>query len=338
MSHPVLEITNLQVNFPSLTGAVPAVKDCSLSVAPGEVLGLVGESGSGKSMTALACLGLVPPPGRAAGEIILAGRDVMAAGENELAALRGGTAAMIFQNPSSALNPFFKVGDQMADVIRRHRSLSRSAALRLAQDALAETRIADPGLALEKYPHQMSGGQLQRVVIAMALACEPKLLIADEPTTALDVTIQAQILNLLRDLVKSEGLAVLFITHDLGVVASICDRVAVMYCGAIVESAEVNVLFERPAHPYSRMLLETVPDLTRAPDRLTFIPGQVPDPARPPSGCAFHPRCPSADALCSDQAPPHVPLLDGGSVVCHHHHGGATKTHAQGYLGEAHLR
>ncbi len=317
MTENLLEISNLHIEFPGLERTVRAVRGCDLSVVRGEVMGLVGESGSGKSMTALACLGLVPPPGRVTGSIWLDGHEVVGASEADNKRLRGGVAAMIFQNPGKALNPFFTIGRQLTDAISSVRGLPHSAAERTAADALAEVRIADPALAMHKYPHQVSGGQLQRAMIAMALCCQPKLLIADEPTTALDVTIQAQVIVLLRDLARVHGLTVLFITHDLGVVGSLCDRLAVMYAGRVVESGPVDALFASPAHPYTASLLLAVPMLGRGRTVLTQIPGTVPNMAAPPSGCAFHPRCPFAEPRCASDDPASREAGSGRTVACH---------------------
>jgi peptide/nickel transport system ATP-binding protein len=317
VSQNLLEISNLHIAFPSLEHTVHAVRGCDLSVVKGEVMGLVGESGSGKSMTALACLGLVPPPGHVTGSIRLDGHEVIGASETANKRLRGSIAAMIFQNPGKALNPFFTIGRQLIDAIATVRGLERRAAERIAIEALTEVRVADPALALQKYPHQLSGGQLQRAMIAMALSCQPKLLIADEPTTALDVTIQAQVIVLLRDLARVHGLTVLFITHDLGVVGSLCDRLAVMYAGRVVESGLVDVLFANPAHPYTASLLRAVPMLGRGRTALTQIPGTVPNMAAPPSGCAFHPRCPVAQPRCASDDPASRENGSGTTIACH---------------------
>jgi peptide/nickel transport system ATP-binding protein/oligopeptide transport system ATP-binding protein len=225
---------------------------------------------------------------------------------------------MIFQNPATSLNPFLSIGRQMTDIICIHRALSAKKARLAAEEAIASVHIPDPGLALRKYPHQMSGGQLQRVMIATAMACKPRLLIADEPTTALDVTIQAQILGLLRELADAAGLAILFITHDLGVVAALCDRVAVMYGGLIVESGPVDRVFAAPAHPYSRKLLETVPEIGHGKRELHYIPGQVPDMAALPMGCTFHDRCDKASSVCTQQQPLPRRVHGDGVVACHH--------------------
>ena len=299
----VLEVEGLTVFFPGLFKTVQAVRGIDLKIRRGEILGLVGESGSGKSMTAMSCLGLMPEAARLGGSVRVAGQQVNGASASQLAVLRGGGAAMIFQNPMKALNPFFTVGRQMIDVIGCHRQLSKAEIRAEALSSLEAVSMPDPSLALAKYPHQMSGGQLQRVVIAMALACRPKLLIADEPTTALDVTVQAQIIALLRKLAREQDLAILFITHNLGVVASLCDRVAVMYAGEVVESGPVGEVFKRPAHPYTLKLMGTVPKLGQGPQPLGFIPGQVPNMAAPPAGCAFNPRCERATGRCNHAAP-----------------------------------
>ncbi|WP_223549247.1 ABC transporter ATP-binding protein [Pseudomonas sp. A-B-19] len=299
----VLEVEGLTVSFPGLFKTVQAVRGIDLKIRRGEILGLVGESGSGKSMTAMSCLGLMPEAARLGGSVRVAGQQVNGASASQLAVLRGGGAAMIFQNPMKALNPFFTVGRQMIDVIGCHRQLSKAQIRAEALSSLEAVSMPDPSLALAKYPHQMSGGQLQRVVIAMALACRPKLLIADEPTTALDVTVQAQIIALLRKLAREQDLAILFITHNLGVVASLCDRVAVMYAGEVVESGPVGEVFKRPAHPYTLKLMGTVPKLGQGPQPLGFIPGQVPNMAAPPAGCAFNPRCERATGRCNHAAP-----------------------------------
>lgn len=317
MSEPVLSIRDLDVRFPLFARTVHAVRGVEVNVARGEVLGIVGESGSGKSVMASACLGLVPQPGRTIGSIRLDGAEIVGANDQDLAGLRGGGAAMIFQNPTTALNPFFTIGQQLTDVIRQHRGLGRSAARAAAVEAMTSVRLPDPDVQLGKYPHQLSGGQLQRVMIAMALACRPKLLIADEPTTALDVTVQAQIILLLRDLARDTGLAVLFITHDLATVATICDRVAVMYAGRIVEQGAVTTVISAPAHPYTLGLIESVPRLGLGRRALDAIPGTVPDMAAPPRGCAFHDRCRRAGERCPRVDPVLTPGTDERMVACH---------------------
>jgi len=318
MSGDVLAIRALDVRFPLFYRTVHAVRGVDLTISGGEILGVVGESGSGKSVMASACLGLVPPPARVAGSVRLLGREVVAAGERELASLRGGGAAMIFQNPGTALNPFFTIGRQLTDVVRRHRRLTRRTARVAVTESLAAVRLPDPAQQLRKYPHELSGGQLQRVMIAMALSCRPALLIADEPTTALDVTVQAQIILLLRDLARQTGLSVLYITHDLATVAATCDCVAVMYAGRIVEHGPVAEVLRAPRHPYTGGLMDCVPRLGSGMNELGAIAGQVPDMAAPPPGCAFHPRCARADAGCRQHDPQLEPAGDGRGVACHH--------------------
>jgi len=317
MSETVLNMRNLRVTYPKLSSKVDVVRNCSLQVGQGEILGLVGESGSGKSMTAMSCLGLVPNPGRISGEIEVGGQQIVGRSESQLSEFRGGLSAMIFQNPMTALNPFLNISDQMADAIVSSRPLSRSEAMSESLAALHAVYIPNAEACLAKYPHQLSGGQLQRVMIAMAIACKPRLLIADEPTTALDVTIQAQVLLLIRELASEMKLAVLFITHDLSVVASICDRVAVMYAGEIIESGPVADVFKAPAHPYTRKLFSTVPTLGSKNKQLEYIPGQVPDMSNLPAGCAFQSRCDVAMDQCRDSAPNLSASGPGHLAACH---------------------
>jgi oligopeptide/dipeptide ABC transporter ATP-binding protein len=282
---PVLEVAGLRVAFPSDDGEVDVVRDVSLSVGRGEIVGLVGESGSGKTITALSVMRLVPPPGRiVAGRIVLDGIDLLALDESRMRRLRGSKVSMVFQEPTTALNPVFTIGFQLLEAIRVHRRLSRAEARAEALRLLDLVALPDAKSRLRDYPHQLSGGQRQRVVLAMALACGPDLLLADEPTTALDVTIQAQILELLERLRQDLGLAVLLITHDLAVVAESCDRVLVAYAGQIVEEAPVEELFRGRGH-------------------LRTIPGRPPEPGRLPGGCVFHPRCPEVMAHCRVEEP-----------------------------------
>lgn len=302
----LLEVSGLRVTFPG-PGDVPVypVDGVSFTLARGETLALVGESGCGKSLTALALLRLVPPPGRIAPEsrVVLEGTDLTTLPESALRAVRGGRIGMVFQDPMTSLNPVFQVGDQIAETIRAHRNVNSRAARQRALELLQEVGIPDPVRRLNAYPHQLSGGMRQRVLIAIALAAEPDVLIADEPTTALDVTVQAQILELLDQLRARRGLAVLLITHDLGVVAGRADRVNVMYAGRIVESAPTEQLFAAPSHPYTRGLFESVPRIDGPKTRLTPIPGTVPHPAAWPTGCRFRPRCPVAFAPCGEEPP-----------------------------------
>src|SRR5437870_8515177 len=320
MSH-LLEVKKLRTHFPTGGGLVRAVDDVSFYLDGGELLGLVGESGCGKSMTALSIMRLVPPPGRiVGGEILFAGRDLLTLSNAEMRDVRGNDIAMIFQDPMTSLNPVFTVGEQIIEALRLHRGLSRKEARRAAIEAMQEVAITDPDLRVDDYPHQLSGGMRQRVMIAMALACDPKLLIADEPTTALDVTIQAQILELLNNLTQTRPSAILLITHDLGVVAEVADRVAVMYTGKIVEESPVEELFARPKHPYTEGLLRSVPKLTAEhvakAERLETIEGVVPSPTDLPPGCHFAPRCPYRLPRCMEGEIPVYDLLGGVKVRC----------------------
>ena len=316
----LLEISGLVVTFPRPDGtAVPVVRGLSLAVGRGEFVGLVGESGCGKSMAALAVLGLVPPPGRiAGGSIRLEGRELVGCSEPELRAIRGRRVGLVFQEPAAALNPVLTVGHQVVEAIRAHRRTSTADARRRAVELLARLALPEPERRLRDYPHQLSGGQRQRVLLAIALAAGPDLLIADEPTTALDVTVQAQVLELLAELRRELGLAVLLITHDLAVVAGSCDRVAVAYAGRVVEEGSVAELFGAPLHPYTRGLLASVPRLGRPAPRgaLPSIPGQVPSPADLPAGCAFHPRCAERLAQCSEVDPERRERAPGRAARC----------------------
>jgi len=297
----LLEVRGLRTEFTVDEGRFPAVDGVDLTVEAGRTLALVGESGCGKSVTALSIMGLVKP---AAGSVRFAGRELVGMGQRELLDLRGNGMAMIFQEPMSSLNPAFTVGDQIVEGLLRHRALSRPQAQARAIEVLRQVRIPAPEQRFHEYPHKLSGGMRQRVMIAMALACRPQLLIADEPTTALDVTIQAQILELMRTLQAETGTAVILITHDLGVVAEVADDVAVMYSGRIVEQAPVRAIFEEPQHPYTVGLLGSIPRLDVARSRLASIEGQVPNPLRRPNGCHFADRCPFVLEHCRAEAPP----------------------------------
>ncbi|MDX1502091.1 MAG: ABC transporter ATP-binding protein [Thermoanaerobaculia bacterium] len=329
MSTELLTVEGLTVTFPAPTGRVAVVADLSFAVGRGELVGLVGESGCGKSVTALSLLRLVPPPGRVeSGRVLLDGRDLLALPEDELRRVRGARIALVFQEPMTALNPVFTIGFQIVEAIRVHRRVSRAAARRRAAELLDLVAMPEPQRRLRDYPHQLSGGQRQRAMVAMALAAGPELLVADEPTTALDVTVQAQILELLQRLRSELGLAVLLITHDLAVVAETCERVLVMYAGRKVEEAAVEDLFARPAHPYTVGLLGAVPQLGRpaARGRLPTIPGQVPDPSELPPGCAFEPRCGEAMPECSQAVPPLFPVGERHVARCVlHRPAGATR-------------
>jgi peptide/nickel transport system ATP-binding protein len=292
----LLEVKNLQTQFPTRAGIVKAVNDVSFSLKEGELLGLVGESGCGKSITALSVMRLISNPGKiVGGSITFKGEELTTASDERMRQLRGNDIAMIFQDPMTSLNPVYTVGEQIAEAIRLHRKLDKAKAWEAAIEAMKEVSIPDAARRAKDYPHQLSGGMRQRIMIAMALACDPELLIADEPTTALDVTIQAQILELLNDLRKNRKLAVLLITHDLGVVAEVADRVCVMYTGKIVEESPVNEIFENPKHPYTQGLLRSVPKMRAVGEtkeqRLQTIDGTVPSPTNLPKGCHFAPRC-----------------------------------------------
>lgn len=306
MSTPILQVKNLTTRFKTERGTVTAVDDVSFNVGAGETLAIVGESGSGKSITALSILRLIPnPPGKIeAGEILFGGEDLLKLSDAKIRSIRGNRIAMIFQEPMSSMNPALTIGKQIAEPIQLHQGLSWKDALVKAEELLGKVQIADPHSRLSAYPHQFSGGMRQRAMIAMALACEPQLIIADEPTTALDVTVQAQILDLLKELAASSNTALILITHDLGVVARYADRVAVMYGGRIVETASARSLYARPQHPYTRGLLASVPRIDGdTSQRLIPIEGQPPDLASLPAGCAFMPRCKQATDQCRAERP-----------------------------------
>ena len=331
---PLLEVRHLNIAFSAeaprpggqpgpavATGALPAVRDVSFSIASGEVLGLVGESGSGKSITSLAIMRLLPPQARVSGEILFSEngttRNLPALPEDSIRQLRGSQIAMIFQEPMTALNPVMRVGDQIAEAVRAHGKRSSSEAARLAVQAMNDVAIPEPDRRARDYPHQLSGGMRQRVMIAMAIVNRPQLLIADEPTTALDVTIQSQILELLAKLRAKFGLAMLFISHDLAVVSQVADRVAVMYAGSVVELGTTHEIFQAPAHPYTRGLLHAVPDLKTERGRpLGTIEGTVPPLHAMPPGCAFEPRCGLRIAECARELPPLVEVAQGHSARC----------------------
>jgi peptide/nickel transport system ATP-binding protein len=303
----LLEVRGLDVSFPTADGLVRAVQGASFSVDAGKTLGIVGESGSGKSVACMTVMGLVRG-GRVAGQVLFNGRDVLAMGEDERRRLRGAEMGMVFQDPLSSLHPLYKVGWQIAEAIRAHERISRRAAHVRVVDLLALVGIATPARRAEEYPYQYSGGMRQRAMIAMALALHPKLLIADEPTTALDVTVQAQIIELIQRLQAELGMAVIMVTHDLGVVAGMADDVAVMYAGKVVEYAERRCLYYTPAHPYTKGLLASLPTRSLGRGRLAQIAGQPPSLISIPSGCSFHPRCPVARERCRVEEPPFVDL------------------------------
>jgi peptide/nickel transport system ATP-binding protein/oligopeptide transport system ATP-binding protein len=302
----LLDVQGLTTAFMTGRGEITAIEEVSFTLKEGEILGIVGESGSGKSVTALTIMGLLPrPPARiAAGSVKFQGQELTKLSSREMQRIRGPGIAMIFQEPMTSLNPVFSIGDQIMETIRAHESLPAAALRKRAIDMLDKVGIPSAARRLDDYPHQMSGGQRQRVMIAIALACNPKLLIADEPTTALDVTIQAQILDLLMDLRDEFRMAIMIITHNMGVIAETADRVLVMYAGRVIEEAPVARIFDHPVHPYTRGLLECVPSITEERARLIAIPGTLPDPARRPPGCRYSVRCRYAQPSCSEALPP----------------------------------
>ena len=313
---PILEVRDLKVHFYTRRGVVQGSRGVSFSVAKGETLGIVGESGSGKSVSVQAVMGLINTPGRiVGGEIFWKGRPLLGpAGKDLMNRVRGKEIAMIFQDPMTSLNPLFTIGTQLCEVMRHHLKLSAAKARKRAVELLNLVEISAPEKRLKQYPHELSGGMRQRVMIAMALACEPELIIADEPTTALDVTIQAQILELLADLQQRLGVSVIMITHDLGVIAQLCHRVAVMYAGRIVETASAEHLFEHPGHPYTKGLLMATPRPDEVTRRMVAIDGSPPDLISPPPGCAFSPRCENASEECSRRQA--LLELGQGRMVC----------------------
>jgi peptide/nickel transport system ATP-binding protein len=317
MTEPVLAVERLAVAFPAERGERHVLEDISFTIGRGEILGLVGESGSGKSVTSLSVMRLLPPNARiTSGAIVLGGRDVTRLDPRAMLTIRGREAAMIFQEPMTSLNPLLRAGFQIGEVLENHLGLSRAEARSRTVDLMRAVGIPAPESRIDDYPHQLSGGMRQRVMIAMAMACEPKLLIADEPTTALDVSIQAQILALIRKLRDANDMGVLLITHDLGVVSTLADRVVVMYAGQVVEMAPVAALFRRPLHPYSDLLLKSVPRVAKKLARLHQIAGSPPSPDRFEPGCRFHPRCPLAVARCRDEAPALAAFEEGRMVRC----------------------
>ncbi|MCL4862213.1 MAG: ABC transporter ATP-binding protein [Caldilineaceae bacterium] len=317
----LLEVKGLKTYFYTEDGVVQAINGVDFRIRPGEIMGLVGESGSGKSVTSLSIMRLLPASGQIVeGEVHFAGRDLAHASEADLVKIRGNEIAMIFQQPTSCLNPVFRIGDQIAEVLIIHKNLSHAQAWQQAIELLRKVGIPSAERRVSAFPHEVSGGQAQRVMIAMALASQPKLLIADEPTTALDVTIQAQILDLMRNLRDETGAAILLITHDMGVIAEMCDSVAVMYAGQIVEYAAVETLFDNPLHPYTEGLLAAIPVLGEHKETLAVIPGSVPNLINLPPGCKFAPRCPYARDLCTQEAPPLVEVEPGHQARCYMRH------------------
>jgi peptide/nickel transport system ATP-binding protein len=315
---PILDIRDLRVEFPTRRGVLTAVDGLSLQVKPGETLGLVGESGCGKTVTGLAIVRLIDHPGRiTGGSILFKGADLLPRSEAEMRRLRGDEISMVFQDPTVTLNPVLRISDQMTEVLRQHRGMSRADARARCVDLLRLVGIPKPEERLDHYPHEFSGGMQQRVIIAIALALEPALLLADEPTTALDVTVQAQIIDLLKRLKQERAGSTILITHDLGVVAQLCERVAVMYAGNIVEVGPLQAILENPLHPYTRGLINCVPRLGSSGRRLPSIPGMVPDLVRPPDGCKFNPRCAHAFEPCFQNRPRLVEVGAEHMVACY---------------------
>ena len=317
---PLVSIRDLRVAFDDGQSRVPVLHGIDLDIRAGESLGIVGESGCGKSVTWLAVLGLLGPRARVSGQVHLAGQPIHGVPGDRLAAVRGRRIAMIFQDPSSALNPVMRIGRQLAESLTLHRGLRGAAARAEALRLLERVHIPAAAQRLDAYPHELSGGMNQRVMIAMALAGEPELLVADEPTTALDATIQAQILELLAEIRRDSGMAMALISHDLGVIARVCERVVVMYAGRIVEQAPARGLFARPRHPYTRGLLDALPDLRRPQSRLVAIAGNVPEPRQLPRGCSFGPRCERFEARCESHPPHAIEVLPGHHAACHRPH------------------
>lgn len=315
---PLLEVRDLRTYFHTFSGTVRAVNRVSFEIGEGEVMGLVGESGGGKSVVGFSILGLIDSPGKIeGGEILLEGQDLVQAGEERLRAVRGREISMVFQDPMTSLNPLHTVGRQMDEVLRLHSDLGADARHAACVEMLESVGISRAAERLKAYPHQFSGGMRQRVVIAIAMLARPKLIIADEPTTALDVTIQSQILKLMRAQIADKGASMILITHDLAVVSEMADHITVLYCGNVVERGRTRDLIENPAHPYTRGLIDSIPDTGQRLDRLSQIPGSVPDIRNLPQGCNFRERCPRAQALCAEQEPVIAPQHDGLMAACH---------------------
>jgi oligopeptide/dipeptide ABC transporter ATP-binding protein len=319
MAEPLLAVRDLSIQFFTYQGVVRALENVNLTIQPGEIMGLVGETGCGKSVMARSVLRLIPdPPGKiTGGEILFKGENILKAHRRRLREIRGNRISMIFQEPMSSLNPVYTVGNQMEEVVILHQKVNRSRAQEICIQMLQQVKMPDPERVLGKYPHELSGGMRQRVMIAMELSCRPDLLIADEPTTALDVTVQGQVLTILDDLVRRIGVSVLFISHDLGVIAQLCGRVSVMYAGKIVETASVRDLFAAPRHPYTEGLLQAIPSVDKDRDSLMVIPGMVPRLINPPGGCRFHPRCTKRFDPCDNIVPKLFEVTLGHEVACH---------------------
>ena len=320
-NQPLLEVRNLKVEIPTRKGTLIALEDVSFNLKAGEILGVVGESGAGKSMVGNSIIGLLGKPAHIThGEILLEGKRIDNLSDDEMEKIRGKNIGAIFQDPLTSLNPLFTIGDQLIETIRIHSDLSEKEARERAIRLLVATGVPAADKRMDNYPHQFSGGMRQRVVIALALSADPKLIIADEPTTALDVSVQAQIIELLKKLCEENGTAVILVTHDMGVIAEAADRVAVMYAGRLVELADKRTLFNEPRHPYTRMLLDAIPGLSQTHRRRTPISGEVPNPLSPPTGCPFHPRCPLANERCRKEMPLRQMIDSHGSfseVACH---------------------
>jgi len=313
----LLEVRDLSTYFFTFQGVVKALEGVDLGIDRNEVVGLIGETGCGKSVTGLSIMGLIQPPGRIiGGKVIFKEQNLLDLKEKELQRIRGKGISMIFQKPMSSLNPVFTIGKQFLDVIRLHRKVKVNEARKIAVTSLRKVVLPDPEETLDRYPHELSGGMQQRVMIAMALACGSDLLIADEPTTALDVSVQLQVLKLLRRVMKDAGMSILLISHDMGVIGSSCERVNVMYAGSVVESGSVRAIIDRPLHPYSKGLMEVIPSFSESTKRLQPLKGEVPNLLHPPQGCRFHPRCPFAMSVCKEKVPPRVEIEDRHYVSC----------------------
>lgn len=319
MTKKILEVKDLSTWFYTEEGIVKALEDVSFSVEEGEILGIVGETGCGKSVTSRTIMGLIPqPPGKiVGGEVLFEGRDLLKLGDEDMRSIRGKDMAMIFQDPMSSLNPVLKVGFQVMEAIKAHGDVSDREARKRALEMFEKVNIPDPEKSLNRYPHQFSGGMKQRVMIAMALSCNPRLLIADEPTTALDVSIQAQILSLIKGLQRDFGSSIMLISHDLGVIATMAQKVAVMYAGSIIEYGSVKDIFESPSHPYTKGLLGAIPRLDRDQESLDVIKGALPDLINLPEGCKFRERCPVAESICATTRPPRLSVKEGHEVACY---------------------
>ncbi len=319
MTKKILEVKDLSTWFYTEEGIVKALEDVSFSIEQGEILGIVGETGCGKSVTSRTIMGLIPqPPGKiVGGEVLFEGRDLLKLGDEDMRSIRGKDMAMIFQDPMSSLNPVLKVGFQVMEAIKAHGDVSDREARKRALEMFEKVNIPDPEKSLNRYPHQFSGGMKQRVMIAMALSCNPRLLIADEPTTALDVSIQAQILSLIKGLQRDFGSSIMLISHDLGVIATMAQKVAVMYAGSIIEYGAVKDIFENPSHPYTKGLLGAIPRLDRDQESLDVIRGALPDLINLPEGCKFRERCPVAEPICATARPPRLKVKEGHEVACY---------------------